>query len=98
VDYEKDHAKEQAAEVREKMEHAKAEAQVSFKCAMSIVAPHLNLTAPRACSQSFVPASSDSYLHLGLLVLHVQLSLGGIRHIVVICLLSSESNPSCTFF
>ena len=47
MDYEKDHGQEQLAEARQKMEQAKAEAQVSFECAMSIVAPHLSLTAPQ---------------------------------------------------
>ena len=64
------HGKEQVDEVRQKMDQVTADAQVSFECAMSIVDPHLSLTAPRACSQSFyvVPALAHSQLvtfHLG---------------------------------
>ena len=47
------HGKEQVDEVRQKVDQVTADAQVSFECAMSIVDPHLSLTAPRACSQSF---------------------------------------------
>ena len=53
VDYAAMHGKEQVDEVRQKMDQVTADAQVSFECAMSIVDPHLSLTAPRACSQSF---------------------------------------------